>query len=404
MGDSQKFKLLKQLSRIDYFNKVIPPFQEVLKEFPIAKSFFCNEQLYVLRSSLKSEGSSDNLMSGKSLSVKGISDYQAYTLALEKINSQDELEEILLQEEFTYEDHLTIYAEDDLYYIEIKNELGVNSVIISSSFISGHYRYLNYVTDFLKEWTKLFHGHKTILEAGVSHQGVRLFQANEVNDRIINSLFNNDLIFKIVKSKIQSDEKLGFISLVKKEYRAYLFRKNLVKKTIFTIQDAFNNWSYLFHYFFLYCRYLKKPGVDQDFIDFLNDCQKESHWLSRIIMLHISLSSKIRNGEDDDGVIQIESAFRLVSEECYFLGKGIYNGRVGEIAYLCEELLPEEIYRLDEEKIILTPSHHILSHGFLVAFERGIPVVANINMGKYLSIQNEDFLTANFINKIFMLK
>jgi hypothetical protein len=402
MTNSQKFYLLKKLSdnkKHEYFAKIIPFIHQEVSE-----ATFQSGKSLILRSGLKNEGKKESLLSGKSLSIKEITTFEKYTIALKSINAQPHLDQILLQEEFLFEDHLTIYAENSFYFVEIKNKNALSTVIISSDFVSGSYRYLDCLKNFIHHWSQLKYSGKFIIEAGIKASEIRLFQANEIGESLIKNIFSNDLLIKMIKSDIRRDSKISSLSLLKKEFQAMTFRKNMENKKEFFIEDAFNNWSYLFHYFFIYCHFYKKNGFDQDFIDFLNSCQKKTNWLAKIAAKHIALSYKIRESENSNQDINLESAFRLVSEEAYFLGQGFFKGSVEKIAYLCESLIPEEIYSLDKSKIILTPDFHILSHGFLVALERGIPVVANINRLKFSSIKKEDILTADFINKIFMLE
>ena len=298
----------------------------------------------------------------------------------------------------------SIYFEHQFCYVEIKSLEKTNTLILSPDFQSGTYRYIDQIKAFIDKLDTVYGEKKIILEAGVNAIEFKLFQANEVNDKILSLMFNNDLIFKILKSRQNEVASPGIFSLLNLELSAYRFRKSCGTKPHFSIHDAFKNWSYLFHYFYLFCRLKKIHATDQAFVDFLNHAQGKVSWMGKIILRHVQLSNKIRMSENAQNEECLETSFRLTGQEEYFLGSGIHHGKVADIGFVCDTLIPDDIYQLADGTIILTSSYNILSHGFLIAFERRLPVIANIPPAKFCNLKKEDFLTADFTRKSYVIE
>ena len=121
---SAKFKHLDSIQAF-LVPETVPAFR-VIQQLVDITSF---DGPYILRSALKNEGQKGQLLSGKSLSIGDIDSRQKLNEAWEKISSQVDLEEVILQEEIKWDSHITLTYEKDFFFSE-KNRMAHSNLFI----------------------------------------------------------------------------------------------------------------------------------------------------------------------------------------------------------------------------------------------------------------------------------
>ena len=404
MQKSQKFQFINNFNLSVKLKNYLPKRYRVVGEAQNYKKYFSNSVCYVLRSSLRSEGSVEKINAGKSLSFKEIDTYEKFKKHYLEVLQQENLEEIYLEEQFYYLDHLTIYFKDDLCFVQVNNE-NTNKVSffsITQNFISNKVEYFKIFEPFYNLWLEFGRSEDVVIEAGINDQEMKIFQIIPVSSKVLKNIFTDDFIVKLVKSKERFSKKKSFLSLLKTERDAKKFRNNL-KLDLKDISNSFKNWEYIFHYFYLYCVVRKKSGTDQDLVDFLNHILLNKHkWPSQGIFKHLQMANLIRKYENST---ELPAMFKTTSSKLYFLGKNKQlRGKLKDIAVKVDKLTPEYIYNQKDKKLILTPNNEILGHAFLAAIESNIPIVGNMDRKYWEGLTNEDFLTVDFKTKEFIVK
>jgi hypothetical protein len=280
--------------------------------------------------------------------------------------------------------------------------------MMSRDFVSGSYRYEKKLMDFLDRWRLFDEKNPVLMELGISSKEIKLFQINLVNTQLIKKIFNDDLLAKMISCRPRKVQ-LNLWQLIKREYGAYRFRQKCQHHTDFSTAHAFENWSYLLHYFYLYCRLQHKIATSDAFCEFLQQIQAQKNVLATNAWGHLLLARKIRGNESE---VLLETRFNIGGNEYFFIGNGIYQGKVNQIVWALSELNPDVIYQATQSNIkdliIITPSNSLLSHGFLAAVECSIPIVANVDQLQFNYLNDpknaEDLLTIDFSRKEFVLK
>ncbi len=401
MDNEGKFSIIKELKQEKMFENYIPDFISVLPpELNNSISKFLDGSPCLLRSSLKDEAGLSVIRAGKSLTIKEIRDGADYQKAYNTISKQDNLCQVILQKQFLYSTHFTVLIDGDFFYANFtaKSECGF--------FVLSPLTKLGTIPEekILRPFIELLKGRlkrgKWLLEIGVHDKDIRLFQAILVSDRLLSIVFSDDLLCKLLKENKSWQNAPTVWQLLKCEWRAFCFRQKKCFES--GVSDAFSNWYFLFHYFYLFCRQNKRHGHDKDFVDFLKLAYgSKSYWQTEIISRHLKIAAKIRKQEDGP---LIPAAFSSITEGVYYLGKGIHRGILGEAAVLLKELIPEVIYQISLSKIIITPSNQILGHGILAAAERNINVLANVDEKFFASLKSNDHFCIDFEKYSFVIK
>ncbi|MEK6625062.1 MAG: hypothetical protein AABY86_08845 [Bdellovibrionota bacterium] len=401
MDKSTKFSIIKMLKQEKIFERYIPDFMQVtVSDFDDSVAEFLNTSPCILRSSLKKEGSSSVLVACKSLSIKEICNETTYNKAYMKISNQKDLGEIILQKQVFYTDHLTVLLDQDFFYGNLTSQGKSGFFILSPLTKMGSLPNEKLLIPFLELLRQRLGKGKWLFELGISQSAISLFQAVLVPTELLNSVFTDDLFCKILKTRSPRQTAPSFWQLMAREWQAFLFRHQDHSKS--SISEAFANWYFLFHYFYLFCRMNRRHGYDSDFVDFLKMSYRvPSNWQSEIIKKHLQLAAEIRKSESGPFV---PASFAATSGGAYFLGRGMHEGTIGEDALLFEELIPDTIYQISANKIIITPSSQILGHGILAAVERNINTLANIEVNLFAALNPSDLFCIDFEKCSFVIK
>ncbi|MBI2519279.1 MAG: hypothetical protein HYV97_02630 [Bdellovibrio sp.] len=383
------------------FERCIPDLLQVTScDFDDSISEFLSTSPCILRSSLKNEGNISFLGAGKSLSFKQIYDEESYKNAYMEISAQENLDEIILQKQIFYIDHLTVLQDEDFFYGNFISEGESGFFVLSPLTKMGRFPHEKLLIPFLELLKHRLEKGKWLFELGISQQGIFLFQAVLVPVNLLNSVFTDDLLCKILNTKSAIQTAPSFWQLLSREWQAFLFRRQDHSKS--SVSAAFANWYFLFHYFYLYCKMNRRHGYDSDFVDFLKlSYGKQSNWQTEIIKKHLKLATEIRKNESEPFV---PASFTAMSGGAYFLGKGLHEGIIGRDALLLKELIPDTIYRVPSSKIIITPSSQILGHGILAAVERNINILANVEEKLFASLTPSEHFCIDFEKGSFVIK
>ncbi len=390
MQNSDKFTIMKNLSTDSLFSEYIPPFVSVNKED--VNKFLDGNSCCILRSALKSEGRLKSLLPGKSISIQDIHNESEYNEAIKRILSQNEVAEIILQQQIRYQHHFTVYYEKDFFYLTHN----AKQTIITPQTIVGAIPSQKSVISFFEKWNKHFSNSQMILELGITDNAISLFQAVQVSQELISSIITDDLIQKTLTIRENWKKSRSLWGLLKMEWNAFRFRKEV---TAPSIAIAFQNWQYIFHYFYLFCRIKQKPGSDHDFALFLSQASNKK-WPGPIIKKHLAMANETQKGES----LQLPASFISAGNSPYFIGKGEHQGKISQSVALISNPTPEQIYQLSPNIILFTTSKDILGHAILAAAERGIPVVANLDQTYFNSINANDHFYLNFDTNQFVIR
>lgn len=401
MGDSPKFKLLKELYEGDEFRQVIPP----IFKGKIDDDFFDNEKMkFILRSALKGEAKEEKLLSGVSLSVPNIGNKFEFTEALELIRSQGEVEEILFQLQYPHQVHGTLLATKELWYVELKESSQSTKIWIGPQLTLGEHPVLPLILDFKKKIEKHFKEINFLMEMGFKTKPnlhYKLYQIQPVSPEKMKHVFNSDSIFLTLRESREAThtkkEREGLLSLLWKEWKAFRFRSSFHKLPEF--EAAFKNWNFIFHYFKLFCVKQGLQGGDLDYVEFLKASYGGKGHFNQLSKKHLIVANEIRAKENLKGMGHSSAQFSDQDQGYYFLGQKDYLGPFDSKVYVTNEIVVERLSQRKEVEVILTSSKQLLSHGFLYALEQGISIVANIPMNTLKSFQGKDRLAIDFENK-----
>jgi len=401
MDKGAKFSIIKMLKAEKMFEDCIPDFITLTsRDFEHSIGEFLSKSSCIMRSSLKNEACITVLNAGKSLSIKDIRNESDFKNAYVKVSAQDDLEEIILQKQILYVDHVTVLLDEDFLYGNLTTEGKSGFFVLSPLTKVGIIPSEKRLGPFLDRLRQRFKKGKWLFELGISPNSVSLFQAVLVPTELLNSIFTDDLLCKILKTKATRPATPSFWQLLACEWKAFLFRRQDHANS--SVSEAFANWYYLFHYFYLYCRINRRHGYDSDFVDFLKlSYGNQTSWQTEIIKKHLRFAAEIRKNETDAA---IPASFTTMSGSAYFLGKGRHEGIIGKDALLLDEIIPDVIYQLPPGGIIITPSSQILGHGILAAVERNINILANVEGTFFSSLTGADHFCIDFEKGSFVIK
>jgi hypothetical protein len=388
---SQKFKYLEQIKALK--PDFIPPFHEIIAILPEV-----NEgETFILRSALRDEANQDYLLSGKSLSLPNLGKNNLEE-ALNKIKAQNELQEIILQKQIQWKDHLTVFYQEDFVFVEVKDREEKNSFFYMGE-LGGTNHQLSYeLITYLNEIKVVLKSEKTwLMEWGHDGKAFYLFQLQPVASDKLRTLLSNDLAYEMVQSKERFAGSQNLWAMLKTEWFAYVYRYKKKKKPNFETKDVFLNWEFIFHYFRLFCLSKNIRPDEEGLVRFFQSLQ-QNHFLANVSKIHFKLANQWRKSEAFP-----QMNFIGHQKKIRFIGRGQVHVSKVQLVFL-EELIPEEIYLLQEKRIILTKSLSLLGHGILAAIEQGHSVVFGIPDEDWQNLLNADQIFLDFENESFSLK
>ncbi len=397
--NSKKFKYLLQAQK-QLGDKIVPAFIKIESESDVQKYFSTS----IMRSSLKGEADEQNLLSGKSLSIPQLKDIESLKSAYQQINKQATLEEIILQEEIEWDQHLTLIHERGFLFIESKTKDPGSPPQFSYWTPVGHtsnghelftsinkiLRPLSPMTDTDPLW---------LLEIGVKAGNFYLFQIQPIAFSFLDNLFSQNLVQEMLLSRQRFQKSHGLWAMIKTEWAAYKFRRNFSKTKTPAPSWIFLNWEFIFHYFRIFCLQKKlKPNQDS-FSAFLT-IGHEKNWLGEILRRHFMMANQLRLHESHS-----EVSFVFNQNTAFiFIGRGTFRGRLGTDIALLPELTPQQVYELSPNTIILTKTISLLSHGILAAIEMKMRVVAGIPDEEWEKLSGAENIFLDFEARTFELK
>lgn len=404
MIKSKKFQFLEEFEVDPFFKGHIPESLDIESNI-----LFDKKTKYILRSALINESTDTQMNSGKSYSQKDIRTKEDLANAIERARLQPDLAQIVLQVQFEYEFHLTLYIQEELCLFQYQNDQDNKTSLgsLTPTFRSGKFPYSNLLEIFYEQWIKNKKRKEgVVIEMGMTSRDFKIFQIIPAPLHIIQRIFNDDLFVKMIKTRNNFAKKRSFFSLLKLEIEAKNFRDTGLKNKADSLSLTFKNWEFIFNYFYYFCQIKKKKGLDQDFVDFLNFSQQhQKNWMAKIIHQHLQLSGCIRALENIDGTNELPSMFKTQGQTHYFLGgHGLIEGKLKDIGIKIEHPTPEFMYQAKPDKIIFTPNCELLGHAFLVAAEKNVPIVANFEYNSWKALSDEDYLLVDFNLKRIVVK
>jgi hypothetical protein len=366
---SAKFKHLDSVQAF-LVPETVPAFR-VIQQLVDITSF---DGPYILRSALKNEGQKGQLLSGKSLSIGDIDSRQKLNEAWEKISSQVDLEEVILQEEIKWDSHITLTYEKDFFFSEIKKQNGLQQFIYWTPLAQTLSFEVQLIKKFLKPLESYLLQEKCwLMEAGILNGKIYLFQIHPVSLDLLSTIFSSEMVGQIVSSRMRFAKSQGLWGLIKTEWKARSFRHKM-KDESFHPSLIFLNWEFLFHYFRIFCM-LNQLGPDaQSFAKFLA-MSFEKNWMSSLVKKHLELANFFRKNEAFDPM-----NLGFESNGLIFIGKGTLEGTVGDEIHTCDEISLALIYQKSARpRVILTKEVGLLSHPVLASVENGVYLVLGMS-------------------------
>ena len=397
---SKKFKYLFDAQSL-VGNKIVPSFIKITGEIESVKI----SDLSILRSSVKGEAGESSLLSGKSLSVSAIKEIADFKNAYHQIIQQLELEEVILQREILWDQHLTLIYEKDFFFVEIKirdNELGKPQFLYWTPLghamdNSGLLKSLNLLLNRLKPLTDS--RPLWLMELGVSNEDIFLFQIQPLSLSCLGNIFSQNIVQEMLLSRYRFQKSHGLFAMMKMEWRAFRFRKLYFNSIERPPSWVFLNWEFIFHYFRVHCLLKNLYPNQNSFREFLIAAQKQN-WMGEILSTHFRIANELRLNEtyeEVDFVFDQSSTF-------IFIGQGKFEGKIGKEFVLLFELTPQVVYQLDSNKIIITKTLSLLNHGILAAIEKKIKVVAGVPDEIWDQLDQDVNIYLDFKKRIFLIQ
>lgn len=371
---SKKFKYLFDAQSI-LKDETVPSFVKITR----ADESVSISNSSILRSSVKGEAEESNLLSGRSQSISNIKSREDFKKAYLQILQQSDIEEVILQYEILWNKHLTLIHEKDFIFVEIKirgNEEDKPQFLYwtpigHTTDSSGLLKSLNLLLNRLKPLTDS--QPLWLMELGLRNEDLFLFQIQPIAPSFLGNIFSQNLVQNMLLSRHRFKKNHGLISMMKTEWRAFNFRKLYLISSEKPLSWVFLNWEFIFHYFRIYCLQKNLKPTQNSFAEFLTAAQSKT-WLGEILRFHFKIANELRSEETFE---EVNFVFENNSS-ILFIGQGKVEGKIGKEIILLSELTPQSVYHLNSDKIVLTKTVSLLSHGILAAIEIKIRVVAGI--------------------------
>lgn len=388
-----KFTLMKNLRHDPFWSKYIPEyyfFDEIIKTENQEQLF--NGTKYILRSSLVNEGSKTMLLSGKSISIKSITSSNELFKAIQEIQAQNEINEVILQEQIEFDTHYTVYLSKIVNYVEDTFSKVKNVLIFNEKYSSGNIQLSAELIDTLRLLRSRFEEKPLLLEVGIKNNQIYFFQINFLPKGRMEKIIQSNILNQLIATQSKSQKQQPIYKLLYEELGAFLFRVKMSffnkKKRDLNFKNCFLNWQYIFHYYRLYLMLNKIHCADKNsWIEFLNDEHKKLPF----IKTHLHFANLISHTLGLDTHKQtIENHHTQI-----LLGQGKGQYSISEDCYFCEKLTPELVYN-STKSLVLTKDNHILSHGFLAASETKTVVIGNLSDAEWDEYKKSKYLEIDF--------
>lgn len=386
---SAKFKYLEQFSTF-LPEGIIPEFEVICQELPELNG----TDKWILRSALEQEATTGSLSSGESISISDIDSQQKLEEAWEKVRTQTNFKEAILQKQIPWESHITAIYQSDFLLLELRSRAGEPSFAYRTPLTENKNPLLEIVSELL-EPLKLQLGKQPcwLLELGHTTHQLLLFQVHPVDEKFITGILNQDLVKGIVSSRMRFGKKQNLFQLLRREWQARSFRRCFDRNKN-QPADVFINWEYLFHYFRLFCMSHRLSPEEASFARFLSSAFSTG-WPAELVKAHLEIAGIIRK---DETFAAQNVGFRV--QEQAFIGKGIVSGEVGKDILIMAEPDLALIYSIHPPKAFLTTRIGLLSHPVLACAEKGIGLV----VGYEGTLQSGDIIYLDFVQQKIRVK
>jgi hypothetical protein len=388
---SQKFKYLEQIKALK--PELIPHFYPIKSTLPE----IYDKETYILRSALQSEANPNNLLSGKSLSLSNLKKKDLKE-ALEKVLAQDELSEVILQKQILWNQHLTLFYQSDFFFAEIKDRNQNNTFFYVGELGGTNHPLRSLLVNHLKQIKEVLRTEKNwLMEWGYDGEKFYLFQLQPISIDKLTTLLSSEFAFEMVQSKERFSKNQNLWAMLKTEWLAFIYRRKKIKNPTFEAKDVFLNWEFIFHYFRLFC-FSKNIKPDEESLMKFYQSLQEDHYLANVTKTHFKLANFWRKTEALPSL-----NFLSHEKKMRFIGSGQGYFFKNQLVFM-EDLVVEDIYQLNDKKIILTKSISLLSHGILAALEQGHSVIFGISDEDWLSLISMDQIYLDFESQKLGLK
>ena len=400
------------------------------------KKLFNHHMTYILRSSLKGEGGgkpgrpapkgsksgtpksnplkSNPLKPGQSLSISNIQSFNSFIKAYNIIKQQKNVECIILQEQKFVDHHLTCVFFKNIVFLENTDQekqffyLNQHSHIGANEFISP--KILRRIYSELQGASQYLNCETFIAELGVCDDRMFVFQLMPVTGHsLIEPLmmkYEEALHKEASKAKCRVVDELLWL------WRAWRLRQTFKSKPqLFSSQHncyeyVVSNWRALINCWRVYSWLHPKAC----FFDFYTWAMRAETWWARWGRQHFSIATQLSKGSFvSQDFINNYNKMIFLGDKNRVCDLQVAHGQVkpGQVAhgqdtpwqtapvqatssmpvpaasavckaYLLDDLDPRDIYALPQHSVILTSSSNLLSHGYLAAIERNLPLVGNI--------------------------
>jgi hypothetical protein len=312
-------------------------------------------------------------LSGKSLSIPGIRGKSEFDTAYPRVMAQVGLDEVILQEEITEYEHLTLIWEKDFLFGEWDPRNHSSTYLYWTPLgSSGEDSLLKGLLQFLLPLQYL-HADAPLwlLELGLKDGQFYLFQIQPVEQSKVAHVFAEDWVQELISSRLRFSKSPGVMHLLKVEWNARKFRKRDYRNHA-PVSSVFQNWEYIFHYFRLFCMINQFQASGESFSLFLSEASSKG-FMGTLLKRHLEISNELRIHED-----AAPMEVRFQDGGLRFVGKGVGLGVIGQEVKIQRELDLSLIYSDHPPRLIISNSVSLLSHPVLAAAEQGILLILGV--------------------------
>lgn len=408
---SPKFLNLQRLRNKQQLKHLVPPFYKVPKvsiqlcekKLLWFKKLFNYHATYILRSSLSGEGG-QKLRPGQSLSIGNIQSFNSFIKAYKKIACQPKLSGIILQEQKFLDHHLTGVFFKNIAFLE-NTDLEKHFFLNQYSHIGAHDaippKTLNSIYKALRRVSKHLKHSEFIVELGLCNEQVFVFQITPtVRYELTETLMTK---YEELLQQEARRENFSFLGELVWLWRGFKLRWLFNKKPqIFAshhncYEHVVSNWRALISCYRAYTWWKPQAG----FFDFYSWAMGGSSRWARWIKQHFSMATYLSEGSfvSQDFMKNYKKMIFLghQTHTCWLQKSNPSHHNTTDLkAYFLDNLNPRDVYALPEGSVILTSSSNLLSHGFLAAIERNLPLVGNIPAEQLKQLKKQKAVRVQF--------
>jgi hypothetical protein len=380
---------------------VVPSFERIpiQGESPVF-SKPSEKESYILRSALQCEGRFGKLLSGKSLTIGGITSIEDFEKSCIRVRAQQNLDSMILQREIPWDRHLTLWVDGDFFVGEQRDRDDRITCFFFNPLTRSHTGVnLEGLSDLLKRLRPILNeSPQWVFEFGICHGQIHLFQLQPANPKNMEMIFSSGFALEQILAQSRFAKTATFLGMLRTEWNAHHFRKRMISG-LPRISDVFLNWEFIFHYFRLHCLVTRENASAEAFAMFLSESSKSKSHLGGLLKKHLEISSRLRPLEPFP---HLSAGFH--SSTPLFIGGGRIEGILGVDILWHEEPDLEMIHSINPPKAILSSSVSILSHASLACSELGIGLVLGLPKDSDYSKINNATLQIDFHHKLITVK